>query len=106
MVAGTRGRGGAPSFEPDDRVAKELRLLGALGVDAASSRAALVLLAGGRYPFADLPREVVGVDGARPTSMGDARRRLSGRPGTDVVVELVRDEEREVLRVAREMVRQ
>jgi C-terminal processing protease CtpA/Prc len=49
---------------------------------------------------------VVGVDGARPTSMGDARRRLSGRPGTDVVVELVRDAEREVLRVARETVRQ
>jgi hypothetical protein len=49
---------------------------------------------------------VVGVDGARPTSMGDARRRLSGRAGTDVVVELVRDAEREVLRVARETVRQ
>jgi alcohol dehydrogenase len=64
VVAGTRGRGGAPGFEPDDLVAKELRLLGALGVDAAASRAALDLLASGRYPFADLPREVVGLDGA------------------------------------------
>jgi alcohol dehydrogenase len=64
VVAGTRGRGGAPGFEPDDLVAKELRLLGALGVDATASRAALDLLASGRYPFADLPREVVGLDGA------------------------------------------
>ncbi len=64
VVAGTRGPGGAPGFEPDDLVAKELRILGALGVDAPASRAALDLLASGRYPFADLPREVVGLDDA------------------------------------------
>jgi protocatechuate 3,4-dioxygenase beta subunit len=49
---------------------------------------------------------VVGVDGARPTSMGDARQRLAGRPGSDVVVELERESGREALRVARETVRQ
>lgn len=49
---------------------------------------------------------IVGVDGTRPTSMVDARRRLGGRPGTDVVVELVRGDAREVLRVARETVRE
>jgi len=63
VVAGTRGGGGAPGFEPDHVVYKELRILGALGVDTASYRAAIDLLASGRYPFASLPREVVGFDG-------------------------------------------
>jgi len=49
---------------------------------------------------------LVGVDGSRPTSMSDARRRLAGRAGTDVVLELLRGETREVLRIAREAVRQ
>lgn len=49
---------------------------------------------------------LVGVDGARPTSMSDARHRLAGRAGTDVVLELVRGGTREVLRVAREIVRE
>lgn len=49
---------------------------------------------------------LVGVDGSHPTSMSDARHRLAGRPGTDVVLELLRGGTREVLRVAREAVRQ
>lgn len=64
VVAGTRGGGGTPGFDPDHVVYKELRLQGALGVDAADYRAALDLLARGTYPFADLPRRVVGLDGA------------------------------------------
>jgi alcohol dehydrogenase len=44
-------------------VYKELRILGALGVDAPAYRAALDLLASGRYPFASLPRRVVTLDG-------------------------------------------
>lgn len=64
VVAGTRGTPDPPGFWPDLIVYKELRLLGALGVDTASYRAALDLLAGGRYPFADLPRQVAGLDGA------------------------------------------
>lgn len=65
VVAGTRGWGtGAPGFYPDMLVLKEIRLLGALGVDATAYRAALDLLAAGRYPFEDLPRRCVGLDGA------------------------------------------
>jgi alcohol dehydrogenase len=65
VVAGTRGWGvGAPGFFPDMVVMKEVRILGALGVDTTAYRAALDLLASGRYPFADLPRRCVGLDGA------------------------------------------
>jgi alcohol dehydrogenase len=65
VIAGTRGFGvAAPGFSPDMIVFKELRVLGALGVDVTSYRAALDLLASGRYPFADLPRRCVGLDDA------------------------------------------
>ncbi len=56
VLAGTRGSAETPGFWPDLVVFKELRILGALGVDAEAYRAALDLLASGRYPFADLPR--------------------------------------------------
>jgi alcohol dehydrogenase len=64
VVAGTRGGGGTPGFDPDHVVYKELRLQGALGVDTTDYRAALDLLARGTYPFADLPRRTAGLDGA------------------------------------------
>jgi alcohol dehydrogenase len=65
VVAGTRGFGtGAPGFVPDMVVLKELRVMGALGVDATAYRAALDLLESGRYPFAQLPRRNVGLDEA------------------------------------------
>ena len=63
VVAGTRGSLDTPGFVPDLVVYKELRILGALGVDAPAYRAALDLLASGAYPFAELPRRVVGLDG-------------------------------------------
>jgi alcohol dehydrogenase len=63
VVAGTRGRGDVPGFNPDHIVYKELRVLGALGVDVRAYRPALDLLASGRFPFAELPREVVGLAG-------------------------------------------
>ncbi len=60
VVAGTRGFGsGAPGFSPDLVVVKELRVLGALGVDATAYRAALDLLVSARYPFEQLPRRCV-----------------------------------------------
>lgn len=62
VVAGTRGSDDTPGFWPDLIVYKELRILGALGVDVAAYRAALDLLASGRYPFAGLPRRTVGFD--------------------------------------------
>src|SRR5206468_8640196 len=58
VLAGTRGRAGVDGFVPDLVVFKELRLLGALGVDAASYEAALAMLARGRWPFADVPRDL------------------------------------------------
>jgi alcohol dehydrogenase len=64
VIAGTRGVADTPGFWPDLIVYKELRILGALGVDAPAYRAALELLASGRYPFADLPRRVADLDGA------------------------------------------
>ncbi|MDH3707880.1 MAG: medium chain dehydrogenase/reductase family protein [Acidimicrobiia bacterium] len=64
VVAGTRGGGGAPGFEPDHLVFKELTVIGSLGVDAPAYEAALSLLASGRWPFGDVPRRVVGFDDA------------------------------------------
>jgi len=64
VLAGTRGSAETPGFWPDLIVFKELRILGALGVDASAYRAALELLASGRYPFADLPRRCAQLDDA------------------------------------------
>ncbi|MBS4729560.1 zinc-binding dehydrogenase [Mycobacterium sp. SM1] len=65
VVAGTRGFGaGAPGFSPDTIVLKELRILGALGVDVVAYRAALELLASRRYPFESLPRRCARLDDA------------------------------------------
>jgi alcohol dehydrogenase len=64
VYAGTRGGNRVPaSFDPDVIVYKELRLLGALGVDTDAYTAAFELLAQGRFPFDALPRRVVGFDG-------------------------------------------
>jgi alcohol dehydrogenase len=60
VVAGTRGSSGTPGFEPDHVVYKELRVLGALGVDAAAYAQALELLAANVFPFDSLPCRAVG----------------------------------------------
>jgi alcohol dehydrogenase len=62
-----------PEFQADHVVFKELRIVGALGVDSPAYHAALELLARGRYPFSELPRRVVGLDGAE-----DLIRSLAG----------------------------
>jgi alcohol dehydrogenase len=64
VLAGTRASTETPGFEPDHVVYKELRILGALGVDSASYAAALDMLAARRWPFAELRRRVVGLDEA------------------------------------------
>ena len=63
VMAGTRGSGETPGFWPDLIVFKEVRIQGALGVDAPAYSTALEILASGRYPFESLPR--------RTASLGD-----------------------------------
>jgi alcohol dehydrogenase len=62
VVAGTRGTDATPGFDPDQIVYKELRVLGALGVDATAYAQALELLAARRFPFETLPRRAVTFD--------------------------------------------
>jgi alcohol dehydrogenase len=79
VVAGTRGSSDTPGFRPDLIVYKELRIQGVLGVDTPAYRAALDLLATHRYPFADLPRRVTGLDGVEDLlqSMAGEREELA-----------------------------
>jgi alcohol dehydrogenase len=76
VLAGTRGSPETPGFHPDHVVYKELRILGALGVDAPAYAAALDLLASGKYPFASLPRAVVPLSQA-----DDLLRTMAGESG-------------------------
>lgn len=62
VVAGTRGTN--VEIWADLIVYKEIRILGALGVDAPAYRRALEILASGAYPFGDLPRRVAGTQAA------------------------------------------
>jgi len=64
VMAGTRGSAETPGFWPDLIVYKELRIVGALGVDTAAYGQALDLLASRKYPFEDLPRQTASLDGA------------------------------------------
>jgi alcohol dehydrogenase len=61
VVAGTRGTT-VPDLNVDLVVYKELRVLGALGVDVTAYRAALELLASGAHPFAEIDRRTAGFD--------------------------------------------
>ena len=78
VVAGTRGSAETPGFWPDLIVYRELRVLGALGVDAPAYRAALDLLASHRYPFAEVARRVVGFDRIEPLLL-----ELAGEAGAE-----------------------
>jgi alcohol dehydrogenase len=86
VVAGTRGSDATPGFSPDHLVYKEVRLVGALGVDAPAYRRALEILAAGTYPFADLPRAVVEHDGASELLATMAGEREGPPPVHAVVV--------------------
>lgn len=77
VVAGTRGVGTTEGFTPDLIVYKELRILGALGVDSEAYAAALRVLEEGRWPFADVPRRAVGLDG-----VSDLLHTMAGEGGT------------------------
>jgi alcohol dehydrogenase len=86
VLAGTRGSEDTPGFAPDTVVYKELRLQGALGVDAPAYRAALDLLATGQYPFADLPRRAVGLDDVEELLLDMAGEGTGQAPVHGVVV--------------------
>jgi alcohol dehydrogenase len=60
VIAGTRGQEGAPGFNPDTIVYKELRVIGALGVDVGAYRKAIDMLVENSFPFATLPRKIAG----------------------------------------------
>ncbi len=62
VLAGTRGSREVPNFHPDHIVYKELRIIGALGVDYPAYQEAFRILASHRYPFAELPRRVASLD--------------------------------------------
>jgi alcohol dehydrogenase len=64
VLAGTRGTPDTPGFWPDHVVYKELHLIGALGVDVTAYRTAIDVLVSRRWPFADIPRQCAGFDGA------------------------------------------
>lgn len=76
VIAGTRGSPDAPGFWPDLIVYKELRILGALGVDAPAYVAALEMLESGRYPFEALPRRCVPLEDTE-----DLVRSMAGEGG-------------------------
>jgi alcohol dehydrogenase len=63
VLAGTRGSDETPGFSPDAVVYKELRLVGALGVDAPAYGEALALLSSPGHPFTDVTRRTVALDG-------------------------------------------
>ncbi len=84
VIAGTRGTPSAPGFNPDHVVFKELRLLGALGVDCDAYTRALDLLASGKYPFADLPRKVADLDTLEPLI-----KTMAGEGDADIPVHAV-----------------
>lgn len=76
VLAGTRGSSETPGFWPDNIVYKELRILGALGVDAPAYRIALEMLTDPALPFAGIPRRIEGLGGAE-----DLLRTMAGEAG-------------------------
>jgi alcohol dehydrogenase len=89
VVAGTRGSTDTPGFSPDSVVFKELRVLGALGVDVPDYVQALELLASGTYPFEELPRRTVGfaeLPGLLSAMAGDETTAAAERPVHGVLV--------------------
>ena len=86
VVAGTRGSALVERFSPDMIVFKEVRLIGALGVDATAYRAALELLSARRYPFEDLPRRIAGLDDAEDLLLTMAGESAGPAPVHGVIV--------------------
>jgi len=128
-VSSVAGRGSARGVEiSSGRTARGLRIqLAPQGADADASLAPASVSIGlgerGNAPNIEVvvvsvaeaseaeragvePGDVISaLDGVRPTSMADARARLSGQPGSDIVLELSRASVALRLRVLREAIR-
>jgi alcohol dehydrogenase len=64
VLAGVRGKKGAPELHTDAIIWKEITVKGALGVDAPVYRKALELLAARAFPFELFSRQEVALDDA------------------------------------------
>lgn len=84
-IAGIRATSETPGFHPDHIVFKELRIVGAAGVDTPAYEQAFELLSSGKYPFADLPRRVVGLRDAGDLLAAMAGENSGDRPVHGVV---------------------
>ena len=62
VMAGTRGTIDLAGFQPDLIVQRSLHIEGVVGVDTADYRAAVDLLASGRYDFGAMPSRTAGFD--------------------------------------------
>ncbi len=65
VVAGTKGTVGADNLSIDSIIYKELRILGALGVDIHSYSRAVEILNSSEFPFESLSRLEIGFSGAQ-----------------------------------------
>jgi alcohol dehydrogenase len=84
-IAGIRASSDAPGFQPDHIVFKELTIVGVAGVDTPAYERAFELLTSGKYPFADLPRRVVGLREADDLLAAMAGKDSGDRPVHGVV---------------------
>ncbi len=78
VVAGTRGEP-VPQFLLDHVVYKELRILGALGVDTEAYQGAFALLADPQFPWSQIDRRVEPLDADR---VADLLLTMAGEQGT------------------------
>jgi alcohol dehydrogenase len=85
VLAGTRGAP-VPEFLADLVVYKELRILGALGVNTESYRAAFAMLASGRFPWHELDRRVEPLDAARVSELLETMAGERGVPPVHAVI--------------------
>ncbi len=85
VVAGTRGMA-VPEFLIDHVVYKELRVLGALGVDTTSYHAAFALLADPQFPWNEIDRRVEPLDAERVTDLLETMAGERGTPPLHAVI--------------------
>ncbi len=85
VIAGTRGSA-VPEFLVDHVVFKELRVIGALGVDTAAYQSAFSLLTDGQFPWTDIDRRVEPLAADRVTDLLETMAGERGSPPLHAVV--------------------